>query len=338
MRFYHSLGRRSLTSVLLALALALPLFAAGTREASGTSPTAHRGQLSLVQSETSTSLICLDADGNPVRLTKNPKRTIVNYTSLVGLWYQAGGTAVGMPETANLAELPEAARTIRTTGHTANPNIEAVLALEPDFVILANNMEKQRAMADILKAAGIEVLMLQYENYGDYVGILDLFYRLNGGSIAQDAASELMQNEVEDLVSRSKAQAAVKFLSLFASARDVQAETNRAHVAFMASYLGAQNITSYSAPSRSQTRLPFSIERIHMEDPDVIFVTTMGNSDQIRQKMRQDFMESQVWQGLKAVQTGRVHFLPNELFLYKPNERFAEAFRQLAELLHPDGL
>jgi iron complex transport system substrate-binding protein len=319
----------------IAWALLTVLAVAGVGAAGNKERQPERRRITLVVSETANELTCIDADGNQVRLSKKPARAIVNYTSLVSLWYRAGGTAVGMPDTANLNELPEAARGIATTGHTANPNLEKVLSLEPTLVILAANMEKQRAMTDVLRGAGAQVLILSYENYGDFVGILDLFYRLNGRDPAADTSSIAMQNAIEAMRVKTAAQPPVKFLSLFASARDVQAETDRAHTAFMAAYLGATNITTYAAPSASQTRVPFSIERIHMEDPDVIFVTTMGNGEQIREKMRKDFMESEVWQGLKAVKSGRVYFLPNELFLYKPNDRFPEAFEQLSRLLYP---
>lgn len=317
----------------MCLLLAAPAFAAGTKEAARESVGA-----SLVVAETDATLDCLDADGKTVRLSKRPARAIVNYTSLVAIWYRAGGVAVGMPETKSLSDLPEAARALASTGHTAAPNVEAILALEPSLVILAANMEKQRAVAEVLSASGIETLLVTYENYGDFVGLLDLFYRLNGKAMDVDAAAVAMRDAVDGIVARSAVEAAkapVKFLSLFASARDVQSETDSAHTAYLAKALGGVNAVAYEAPSRSKTRLPFSIERIHMEDPDVIFVTTMGDSDAIREKMRKDFMESDVWKGLKAVRTGRVHFLPNDLFLYKPNDRFPEAFEYLSGLLYP---
>jgi len=334
MSIKDGVGRTFALAIVLA-ALTAPAFAAGGKERG---PGPERVGASLVSAETADTVDCVDADGRVVRLSKRPGRVIVNYTSLVSLWYRAGGVAIGMPETKNLAELPEAARGLASTGHTASPNVEAILALQPDLVILAANMEKQRALADILAASGVQTLFVLYENYGDFVGLLDLFYRLNGATMEGDSAAIAMRDGVDGIVAKARGlsdKKPVKFLSLFASARDVQSETDLSHTAYMAKALGGVNAVSYDAPSRSRTRLPFSIERIHMEDPDVILVTTMGESAAIREKMRADFMESEVWRGLKAVKAGRVYFLPNELFLYKPNDRFPEAFELLAGLLYP---
>ena len=45
-----------------------------------------------------------------------------------------------------------------------------------------------------------------------------------------------------------------------------------------------------------------------------------------------------VWQTLTAVKTGQVHQLPKELFQYKPNSRWPEAYAYLIHLLYGDIL
>ncbi len=289
----------------------------------------------LAISESADTVTCRGADGKTVALHKRPRRAIINYTSLVGLWYRAGGVAVGMPDTKSRADLPDAARGIATTGHTAAPNIERILSLDPTLVILAANMEKQRALKDILDGAGIETLLLSYETYADYISILDLFYRLNGGNFSADTGARAVVDKVDAICALTRGRPAPRFLSIFASTFDAQAETDLAHTAFMATYLGARNIVEKTTVTASFSRIPLSLERIHMEDPDVIFVTAMGDLGEIRAKMRKDFMESDAWKSLRAVKDGRVHFLPNDLFLLKPNDRFPEAFEALAAFLYP---
>ncbi len=291
---------------------------------------------SLVVSESDNSLVCRDADGNPVRLAKHPKRVIVNFTSLVGIWYQAGGIAVGMPDTVSREEVPEAARGIATTGKSTEPNIERILALAPDLVILSSTSEKQRALSELLRENSVPFVLLRYETYDDYVGLLDLFMRLNGRSIVTDAPALTMVRQINALITQCRSLSAPRFLSLFASVREVQAETSRAHTAFIATALGGRNIVPEIADMGGPSRVRLSMERITMADPDVILVTTMGNPAAVQNKMKETLMGSDMWQGLRAVKTGRVYFLPNEYFLYKPNERFAEAFTLLAEALHPE--
>ncbi len=289
---------------------------------------------SIVVSETADSLVCRDADGNAVPLKKRPQRVIVNYTSLIGIWYAAGGTAVAMPDTQDMTEVPPAARGIATTGKTTAPNVERILSLSPDLVILASAMTPQRAVADILKENGIQCILLRYETFDDYIGVLDLFLRLNGKSLSSDPNAVSIVRGVDATVGKSVTLPPLRFLSLFASVREVQAETSRAHTAFIASALGGRNIVASGGP-QSPLRVRLSMERITMEDPDVIFVTTMGDQPKVQARMKEDFMASDAWKGLRAVKSGRVYFLPNDLFFYKPNERFPEAYRYLAAILHP---
>lgn len=318
-------------AVALGLSIGLPAVAMGTKESAAARPAGH----SLVVSEDTDAITCVDAYGEEVTLRKRPARTIVNYTSLVSIWYRAGGVAVGMPETKNLSELPEAARGLPSTGRTTAPNVEAILALEPSFIVLST-AEKQRALRDVLESAGVATLSLAYETYADYVGILDLFHRLIGRDMASDASAVAMTEAVSAVASRTRALPAPSYVSLFASTKSVLAETDAAHTAFMANYLGARNIVPADEAPGGSTRVTLSLERVHMEDPDVILVTTMGDSDEVIEAMRAELCESDAWKGLRAVLEGRVYFLPNELFLYKPNDRFPEAFELLAGLLYPE--
>ena len=56
------------------------------------------------------------------------------------------------------------------------------------------------------------------------------------------------------------------------------------------------------------------------------------------QEAGQAYMESlisdPVWKTLTAVKEGRVYQLPKELFQYKPNARWGEAYGYLMELLY----
>ena len=48
-------------------------------------------------------------------------------------------------------------------------------------------------------------------------------------------------------------------------------------------------------------------------------------------------MKESAWQQLTAVRQGNYAFLEKELFHFKPNGRWAEAYETLARLLHTIG-
>lgn len=77
-----------------------------------------------------------------------------------------------------------------------------------------------------------------------------------------------------------------------------------------------------------------SLEEILLENPDFIFISTMG--DEAAAKAYMDgVLREDAWQHLDAVRDGRYAYLPKELFQFKPNKRWGEAYRYLAGLLYP---
>jgi iron complex transport system substrate-binding protein len=60
----------------------------------------------------------------------------------------------------------------------------------------------------------------------------------------------------------------------------------------------------------------------------------MGDVGEIEDKLKEDLMSNQAWAGLEAVRKGRVHYLPAEYFLYRPNDQFPEAFEYMAKILY----
>jgi iron complex transport system substrate-binding protein len=340
-----------LTTVVLALIFAaVPCFPRGEGETSvseeSTDSTKQKDQSyetgksytnPVIIGETENTVTILDSFQQEIVLTKRPQRVIVQYTSMLGVWYMAGGKVVGRPATRSERGVPAAAMEVETTGHVANPNVEKMLSLAPDLVVLSGSMEVHGRIKEVFDQNGIENISLDYENYDDFVRILDLFVRLNGKEELTNNPVPVMQDEVNRIVGMHNNGRGPTFLSLFASSRDVSVELNGSHTAYIASMLGGRNIAEGAASRLNRTRVTLSLERIVEAQPEVILVTVMGELSQIKERMSQEFESSPAWNGLEAVRTGSVHYLPYDLFLYKPNERFPEAFQFIADLLYPEA-
>jgi ABC-type Fe3+-hydroxamate transport system substrate-binding protein len=89
-----------------------------------------------------------------VTIRKHPERALVNYTSFIEPWYARGGPPWDVPDTKKTWRSfpPTPGPTSRRPVRPNAPNIEKILALEPDLVVLAAGLEKQRALEDILEA------------------------------------------------------------------------------------------------------------------------------------------------------------------------------------------
>jgi iron complex transport system substrate-binding protein len=126
----------------------------------------------------------------------------------------------------------------------------------------------------------------------------------------------------------------ILFVRAGSSAKVTKAKTVENHfVCAMLKELGTFNIAE-KAPILLDG---LSTEEILLSDPDFILFTTMGDEETGTAYM-ESLLADPVWQSLTAVKTGQVYQLPKELFQYKPNARWAEAYAYLIELLYGDIL
>jgi len=281
--------------------------------------------------ENDAEVIYRQPDGEEVRLPKNPKRTVIAYLSLAKIWEQAGGKAVGVLGARNDNALPESMRDLPKVGAGMLPNAEKVMLLEPDLVLLSAKIERQRASARQLRQSGIAAVCLAYNHYRDYLELLELFCRLHGKSIRDFPEARRTVEEVEAVCRETAGRARPTCAILFASASGFSLEAEGTNAGTVAAMLGAVNILK----SSKNLRIPFSFEQFLLEDPEVIFIVTMGDTEALREKVRAEWMSRPVWKELRAAKAGRVHFLPSELFLFLPGPDYPKAFRHMADLLYP---
>ena len=115
--------------------------------------------------------------------------------------------------------------------------------------------------------------------------------------------------------------------SSYSATKAKTAEEN--FVCRMLEELGAVNIAD-AAPELSDG---LALEAILAADPDVIFFSTMGDEERSRAYMDSQ-LGSEAWQSLTAVREGRYVYLDKNLFQFKPNARWDEAYLFLAEYLY----
>ncbi len=282
--------------------------------------------------ETANDLRLRQFNGVEVTLPKKPKTVVIGYSSLIQVWYCAGGTAAAIPELSSTATLPEAARKLPTIGRFNALSAEKILAMKPDLILLNGRNGNHNRLRETFASLGIPAACFKYENYSDFTDLVDLFCRLNGDTLKNCKEAMRIDREINDLTARTRKLAPPRFAIVFAAAAGFSIETGDTNTAYMLARLGARNIIDSDAD-----RIPFSFEKLIYENPDVIFINTMGRTSALKDKFRNEVMSQSAWQELKAAKTGRVHFLPADLFLYQPGTRFPDAFRYLAERLYPDA-
>ena len=125
----------------------------------------------------------------------------------------------------------------------------------------------------------------------------------------------------------------ILFIRAGSKASATKAKTAKDHFACaMLQEMGTHNIAD-DAPVLLDG---LSLEEILLRNPDYIFISTMGD-----ERAAIDYLEGvfagEEWQVLTAIQEKHYTFLPKELFHFKPNARWDEAYRYLYDLLYPSA-
>lgn len=276
-----------------------------------------------------------DDSGAMVSVPAAPKTVAVLTSSLADIWQTAGGKVdITVGETLERGFVTSEVILV-DDGAGKTINLELLIASQPDFVLYSSDLSGQLECADALKSANIPAAGFAVETFQDYLDLLKICTDVIGNPEAYRQHGTLLQQEVEDLIAIAQQQTVqpdILFVRAGSSAKYTKAKTADNHfVCAMLKDLGTNNIAD-SAPILLDG---LSTEEILLSDPDVIFYTTMGEESAGVAYM-ESLMNDPVWQAMTAVETGRVYQLPKDLFQYKPNSRWDEAYAYLIRLLYGD--
>lgn len=320
---------KRLFTVLAALLL-LTACTPGGGDASSSSPTASAS----VEQGIPGTCTFTDSMGNTVELEQPPKRVAALLGSYAETWLLAGGEVVAVTQDAydeRGLELPEDTVNL---GANQQPDLEALFAAEPDLVLLTPDLEGQMALKDSLEAARIPAAWFKVETFDDYLAMLKICTDLTGRSDLYQKNGLDIQRDIDAAIASVPEGEAPTVLLLRAYSSGVRAKNSDNIAGAILKDLGAANI----ADSDSGLLEDLQMESILAADPEFIFVTTMGASQEAALKSLDELIHSDpAWQTLTAVKEGRVEVLPKELFHYKPNARWGESYQMLAELMYGSG-
>jgi len=278
----------------------------------------------------------IDTRGEEITVSKNPEKTVVLINSLLDLWYLSGGEAVA--RCSGTTNVPEAAENIEIIGKFYSVSLEKLIALEPDLVVVSSTVSSQMEMEDVLAENGIEFAPVDASTnpYTNFDKNVYLFSQILDTEDIYERDVKEITGAVDEIIKKTEESGkAPSAIVLFSSSKYVKCELPTSLTGEMLDYLGVENIVA-DAQIEGSTKVDFSLERLIERDPDYIFVTTMGDVEECKARVDQDIKSNDAWNSLTAVKEGRVYYLPKDLYLYKPNARYPEAFKGLAEIVYPE--
>lgn len=280
-----------------------------------------------------TAITITDSTGAQITLDTRAPRVVAAYSSFAESWLLAGGELCGVTQDA-LEErdlgLPEDTAVV---GTVKEPNAEEIIALEPDLVILAQDIAAQADIRDVLENAGLACATFQVDTFEDYAFMMEQFCAITG----RDDLYEENVTQVGEQIEQARATAAQgdsqpQVLLIRAFSSGIKAKTDDELAGAILKDLGAHNIAD-DHPSMLED---LSMEEVIAADPDYIFVTTMGDEQKALDYLNGLIGENPAWSELSAVKEDRYVVLPKDLFHYKPNNRWGESYQYLGEILYPE--
>lgn len=268
-----------------------------------------------------------------ITLAAPPQRVVTLSTPLLNMAYAVGGKSIA--RAATKSAIPDEARDLPQLGQVSHIDMEKLVGLSPDLVL--GEKSQNQKLESLLAGNQIPYFMINYDGIHDNVPLMAFLGAIYGKD--REAASVIASYEkrIDDITAKAAAHTPARVAVLRATGKDVTAETPAAICASMTEALHMENvIASHGNLPRGNKTVPYSLEQLSGDDPDVIFIVTMGQADEINKKLDETLRDNPAWSHLKAVQTGRVYFLPYELYLMNPGIRTPEAMEHLASLAYPD--
>lgn len=271
-----------------------------------------------------------DAIGNEVTVS-TCRRVVSLYGSFAETWMLAGGTLVGVTDDAvDERQLDFGDTEVSIIGSVKEPNLENIFALEPDLVLLSADIAAQVALDDVLTQSGISHAYFQVDSFSDYLTMLQQCCACTGHPENFEVYGTSVQQQIDRVLKAVQGQPSPSVLLLRAYSTGVKAKGTDNLTGVMLQDLGADNLVEHGSVLED-----ISLEEILVQNPDFIFVTTMGKESAALAFLDDNFKSNPAWSSLTAVQNENVIVLPKELFHYKPNARWGESYEVLAKFLYP---
>ncbi len=280
-----------------------------------------------------------DDTGEVVTLDAEPTKAAVLFSSYAEIWTDAGGSvAVTVAETVERGFADDSVTVIDPGSGHSTIDLEALISAEPDFVIGTTDYAGQVDAVNFCRDAGIPAALFRVECFDDYLDVLKICCDITGSPENYELYGTSVENEIDALFDSVgeylESADAPDILFVRAGSTDSSTKAKTAADNFacaMLDELGVNNI----ADERGELTGALSLEAIIEADPDYMFITTMGNEATAIEHM-DSMLTSEGWRELSCVKEANYTYLPKELFHFKPNSRWADAYKMLVELLYPD--
>jgi iron complex transport system substrate-binding protein len=266
----------------------------------------------------------VDDAGRKLYVAKAPRRVVSLAPSITEMLFAIGldEQIVGVTE---FCDFPPAAKSKPKVGYSS-PNIEALVALEPDLVLAPKEflradvlakLEQLKIPTFILEAKSLEEIPLHIQTLG----------RIVERSPEAAAVAHAMRQRMAEVKRKVESLPAKRVLYVLNSQPLITVGPG----SFLHQMIGLAG--GINVASQAGTPYPrLSMETVLKEDPEVL-VFPVGTVESVPQSEQQQWRR---WTSLSAIKNQRIHEVSSNL-LNRPGPRIVEGLEQLAKAIHPEA-
>lgn len=275
-----------------------------------------------------------DSVGRLVVLPKQPQRVVALSPSHLEIIDAIGGTVVGRPTT-KVSKVPVSMEKAAEIGFTYNVNMEAVFGLKPDLVIATTNQHAK--FIPMLESNKIPTLQYGVKSLKDLKDVVRSLGKVYNTSAKAEAVCKRIDQDIDNVKKklpsdRSKLRVAI----MFATATGVTVAGPTSIAGGISDILGFENVAAKAIKNTSE-KTPYSMESLVEQNPEIIFITTMGKPKDIEKRLQQDFKSNPAWGSLTAVKNNKIYVLPENMFLVNPGIHYPTAVEYMAKNVYPQS-
>jgi iron complex transport system substrate-binding protein len=266
----------------------------------------------------------VDDLGRKIFLAKSPTRVISLAPSITEILYAIGldNEIVGVTE---FCDYPPPAQLKPKIGY-AQPNTEAIVALQPDLVLAPRAFLRPELLAK-LEQLKIPTFVVDPESFEEITSRIQNVGRILNRSSSADEVASTMRQRIASIRSKMEPLARVRVLYVLNSQPLITVGPG-SYLDQVIKVAGGSNIAS-------EATVPYphlSMEAVLKEDPEII-VFPIGKAEGISPSEQQQWLR---WTSLSAVKQGRLHQIPADV-LNRPGPRIVEGLEGLARIIHPEA-
>lgn len=273
-----------------------------------------------------------DTTGGKVCFFQKPERIVVLSSSFLEPLHELNGNVIARPD--SKTKMPDYAKDLESIGQVYQVDAEKVVSLNPDLVIANSGMNEK--VAKLLNDNDIPTIVLDMKSYDDIRYELKVFGKILQNEDAADKIIANMDEKIAAVQSKVPKNDHKRVAILHSTSQGLTLQLEGSIAGSVAKILGWENVAEGMTPlDKNPDAAPYSLETLVAQNPDIIFITSMGSIKEIQKHMDEEMEANPAWQAIPAVENHLVYYLPQDMFLLSPGLHYPDAVEYMAKLIYP---